>query len=359
MAGKAQYFIQGIGMISPQKTFDNQMFLEEITTYDQNVLTAVVPDFKAYINPIQLRRLSRMLRVGLASATICLRDAGIEHPDGIITATGYGFLDETEKFLREMLEMKEKQLTPTHFMQGTYNALAGLEAVMIKCMGYNNTYVSKGFAFENALQDAMMRLDEDQAAHYLVGSYDEAAAVQFIASIRENHFKTEPIVNLNVFDTTTKGTIQGEGAAFFDLTGTPSENTWCELVDVAMVYRPETKDDLAASLFNFLKTNHTSLEEVDVWLNGITGDVVRDVLLKALEQSDLKAVPQARYKHLCGDYCTVTSFALWLGASMLKKQSIPEVVKASAFETPKEIKTVLSVSHYMNRNYAFMLMQRA
>ncbi len=359
MAGKAQYFIQGIGMISPQKTFDNQMFLEEITTYDQNVLTSVVPDFKAYINPIQLRRLSRMLRVGLASATICLRDAGIEHPDGIITATGYGFLDETEKFLREMLEMKEKQLTPTHFMQGTYNALAGLEAVMIKCMGYNNTYVSKGFAFENALQDAMMRLDENQAAHYLVGSYDEAAAVQFIASMREYHFKTEPVVNLNLFDTTTKGTIQGEGAAFFDLTGTPSENTWCKLVDVAMVYRPETKDDLAASLSNFLKANHTSLEEVDVWLNGITGDVVRDVLLKALEHSDLKSVPQARYKHLCGDYCTVTSFALWLGASMLKKQSIPEVVKASVFETPKEIKTVLSVSHYMNRNYAFMLMQRA
>jgi len=358
MAGSTQYFIQGLGMISPQKTYDNALFLDEISTYDRNVLTCVVPDFKAYINPIQLRRLSRMLRIGLAAATICRRDAGIEHPDGIITATGYGFLDETEKFLREMLELKEKQLTPTHFMQGTYNALAGLEAVTIKCMGYNNTYVSKGFAFENALQDAMLRLEENPELHYLVGSYDEAAAVQFIASIRESHFKAESISNLELFNTNTKGTIQGEAAAFFDLTGSRTDNTWCRLVDVEMSYRPDSTEGLATALRSFLDKNEISLDDVDVWANGITGDAMRDVLLKDLETSTLKDIPQVRYKHLCGDYCTATSFALWLGASMLKKQTIPAIVKASAFETPKEINTVLSVGHYMNRNYAFMLMQR-
>ena len=46
-------------------------------------------------------------------------------------------------------------------MQGTSNALAGLVALTIKCMGYNNTYVSKGFAFENALTDAMMQVKDD------------------------------------------------------------------------------------------------------------------------------------------------------------------------------------------------------
>jgi 3-oxoacyl-[acyl-carrier-protein] synthase II len=124
MDGSAVQFINGIGIITPQKTYDNDAFLTEITTYDHNVLLCQPPDFKTYINPIQLRRLSRMLRIGLTSSILCLRDAGVQIPDGIITATGYGFLEETEKFLREILERDEKQLTPTYFMQGTYNALS-------------------------------------------------------------------------------------------------------------------------------------------------------------------------------------------------------------------------------------------
>ena len=92
------YYINGVGIISPQNTFDPDNFLKEIVEYEHNVLTCVTPDFKGYINPIQMRRLSHMLRIGLSAATICLRDSGIKSPDGIITATGYGFLDET-KFL--------------------------------------------------------------------------------------------------------------------------------------------------------------------------------------------------------------------------------------------------------------------
>src|SRR5687768_6193832 len=98
----SHYYINGIGIISPQKTFNNDEFLSTIVTYDTNVLSCVLPDFKEYINPIQLRRLSRMLRVGLSSAIICLRDSNNTMPDGIITGTGYGFLTETAKFLTEI-----------------------------------------------------------------------------------------------------------------------------------------------------------------------------------------------------------------------------------------------------------------
>ena len=139
---KANYYINGIGIISPQKTFDNGEFLPDVLPYHQNMMNCVLPDFKDYINPIQLRRLSRMLRVGLSSAVICLRDSGNISPDGIITATGHGFLNDTAKFLTEIYEFEEKQLTPTYFMQSTYNALAGLVALTLKCKGYYNTYVN-------------------------------------------------------------------------------------------------------------------------------------------------------------------------------------------------------------------------
>ena len=128
MKKKIPYYVHGLGIISPQKTFDNDLFLPEITAYENNSLKCITPDFKEYINPVQLRRLSRMLRIGLSAATICVRNSGNTEPDGIITATGYGFLDETAKFLNEILQLHERQLTPTFFMQSTYNALAGLVA---------------------------------------------------------------------------------------------------------------------------------------------------------------------------------------------------------------------------------------
>ena len=242
MEEKATYFINGVGIITPQKTFDPEVFLTEISQYDKNVLTCVAPDFKAYINPIQMRRLSRMLRIGLSAATICLRNSKITMPDGIITATGYGFLDETAKFLKELLEQGEKQLTPTYFMQGTSNALAGLVALTIKCMGYNNTYASKGVGFENALTDAMMQLNENASLNFLIGSYDEAAEIQYNASIRASHFKTEFINNLSLFDTNTKGSIQGEGSAFFMLSGKSSASTLCVMSDMDLVYKPEGRE---------------------------------------------------------------------------------------------------------------------
>jgi len=74
-------YINGAGVISPQQTFDNETFLPEVIEYDGNVLTCIAPNFKDYINPFHMRRLSRMLRMGLSAATICLRNARLETPD--------------------------------------------------------------------------------------------------------------------------------------------------------------------------------------------------------------------------------------------------------------------------------------
>jgi 3-oxoacyl-[acyl-carrier-protein] synthase II len=358
MDGKMPYYINGIGIISPQKTFDNDHFLSEVSAYDHNVLTCITPDFKVYINPAQLRRLSRMLRIGMTTAIICLRDAKVQIPDGIITATGYGFLEETEKFLRELLERQEKQLTPTYFMQGTYNALAGLVALSIKCTGYNNTYVSRGFAFENALQDAMMQLAENKGSNFLVGTYDEAAGVLYTTSLREHYYKTEHVNNLHLFESTTTGSIQGEGSAFFNVSGISSNSTWCTLMDLQIVYTPENEAELSAALTTFLNANALSIHEIDVWINGVSGDPACDGLLVNLEKSIFQHTPQVRFKHLCGEYCTAISFATWLGASILKKQFIPEIIKVPSTKYSKKLETILIVNQYLNRNYSFLLLRK-
>ncbi len=357
MAEATKYFINGVGIISPQKTYDPNVFLTDISRYDQNVLTCIAPDFKAYINPIQMRRLSRMLRIGLSAATICLRNSRISIPDGIITATGYGFLEETAKFLQEILVQGERQLTPTYFMQSTSNALAGLVALTVKCMGYNNTYASRGFAFENALTDAMMQLNENASANILIGSYDEAAEVQYKASIRAHHFKTEYVNNLSLFNTNTRGSIQGEGSAFFMLSGKPSESTWGILDDIHQVYKPE-QGALSSELEIFLRKNDVTNKSIDLIISGASGDSQHDAVLNALINTFFDDLPQARFKHLSGEYCTATAFAVWLGASILKRQQVPEVVVVDTSKIARRPGTILIVNHYMGKSFTYILLKR-
>jgi len=357
MEGKKCY-INGVGVISPQRTYVNSEFLPEVKSYGNNVLTCVTPDFKAYLSPVQLRRLSRMLRIGMTAATICLGNAGIKVPDGIVTATGYGFLEETEKFLKELLERNEMQLTPTYFMQGTYNALAGLVALSVKCTGYNNTYVSKGFAFENALQDCLILLNANPNFNLLLGSYDESAAVQYTAGMREHQFKKEPVNSLDVFRNKTDGCIQGEGSAFFDLSGEPSASTWCSVEGIQLIYRPESPDELKETINSFLLRHDVQETDVDLVVSGMSGCKSKDQLLESLERLIFVNTPRAYFKHLCGEYCTATSFGMWLAASILKKQQIPEIVRASNHEFPDQIDTIFMINHYFNRNYSLVLMRR-
>lgn len=355
MGSKRVYYLNGIGIISPQKTFDSQVFLNDIASYDGNVLRCIPPDFKAYINPIQLRRLSRTLRIGLSAAVICMRDAGVKMPDGIITATGYGFLEDTAKFLHEMLNQNEKQLTPTYFMQSTSNALAGLVALTIKCMGYNNTYASKGYAFENAITDAMMQLNDNAAENLLVGAYDEAAEVQYRASLRLTHFKKERINSLELFDHQTKGSIQGEGVAFFMISGTSSPNTWCCLKDLETHH---CNDALREALDNFFYSNGIDASDIDVVINGASGDSEHDTIINGLVADVVPNALVTRFKHLSGEYTTSTAFAVWLGASILKRQEVPDIVKADKQGSAARLQNILIINQYLGKHFTFALLAR-
>jgi len=355
---KTSYYINGIGIISPQRTFNNLEFLPEIAAYDQNVLSCIVPDFKEYIPPVQLRRLNRMLRIGLSASTICLRDAKRNAMDGIVTATGYGFLSDTAVFMNEILSQQEQHVAPTHFMQSTYNALGGLVALSIQCKGYNNTYVSKGFAFENALDDVLLQLNEKPGQHFLVGAFDEASPSQLNTHTRLGYFKQQHVPSLNLFTDPSQGTLQGEGAAFFNISGEATDTTWCKLHDVHTLYKPDGEDAVFAAVETLLTRQGLSLADVDLLVSGENGDADNDRLLKALAEKKLTHATRARFKHLCGEYCTASSFALWLGASILKNQTVPAVLTAPGVVPSRAISTILVANQYLGNNYSLMLLTR-
>jgi len=351
-------YINGTGTLSPQKTCEEGDFLADVIPYDGNVLTCVLPDFKEYIHPMKLRRLSRILKMGLTAATICLRNAKMETPDAIITSTGYGLQDDIGKFLLEILRQEEQQLTPTYFMQSTYNAMAGLIALSVRCIGYNNTHVSRGFAFESALDDAMLLLQEREAQDVLVGAFDEVSPVLCSSYARKEYLKIESGSNLKLFDSKTAGTLLGEGVAFFLLSSSLQPHTLCRLKDVRMLYKPADYGELSKALVEFLRENFLEPSDIDVFINGAGGDVYRDSWNMAIRRDFLQSAVEVRFKHLTGEYATASSFGLWLGAGILNNRQIPDAVRMEPLSRRRPIKTILFCNHFLARNYTFMLMER-
>ena len=157
-------YINGIGIISPQNTLPGSEFLEPVVEHHSDFLKSVEPVYRTYIDPITSRRLSRLIKMGISAAKICqqdagdgMQDAGCMMPDAIITGTGLGSVEDTEKILAE-LTIEEKFLNPTPFIQSTYNTISSQIAINLKCHQYNSTYVHRCFSFESCLIDALLQL---------------------------------------------------------------------------------------------------------------------------------------------------------------------------------------------------------
>src|ERR1043165_3292292 len=160
-------YITGMGIISPQKTFDTNDFLAEIVGHNALSLRCIEPSYKEFLNPTLARRMARIIKMSIAASSVCFKDAKVEVPDAIMTGTALGCLEDTEKFLLAIIENDEQFLTPTSFIQSTHNTVSAQIALQLKCMNYNFTYVHKGFSFESAVLDGMMTLAEGEAKNVL------------------------------------------------------------------------------------------------------------------------------------------------------------------------------------------------
>ena len=170
-------FIRATGNISPQKTFGHPPFLTKAVEFSGNRLSCTEPEYKNIIDVKLIRRMSRIIRMGVAAATECLHEAGVVKPDAIVTGTAYGCLDDTGSFITRMVEFNEELLTPTAFIQSTHNTIGAQIGLMLQCNNYNNAFVHRGFSFESALMDAMMLLKENAAQNVLVGAVDEITTI--------------------------------------------------------------------------------------------------------------------------------------------------------------------------------------
>ncbi|MBC7827738.1 MAG: beta-ketoacyl synthase chain length factor [Chitinophagaceae bacterium] len=345
-------YIQATGNISPQNTLGQPTLPANLSEYNTNRLYSIEPDYSKLIDVKLIRRMSRIIKMGVAAALQCLQEAGVENPDAIITGTAYGCLEDTGVFLQKMVQNKEEMLTPTAFIQSTHNTIGAQIALLLKCHGYNNTFVHRGFSFESALLDAIMLLEEKTVSNVLIGGVDEITDFSFGITSRFGLFKKNINSNLNLFDTPSKGTIAGEGAAFFLLNNHPSQKDYALLDGVSTFYKPIDLEETEHHIQSFLSEQSISMNDIDLVLCGRNGDSIGDKVYDDLNERLFEQSLITNYKHLCGDYPTSTAFALWLAAGIIKSGSVPEAL----MKAPKnDIKRILIYNHYQKIHHSLML----
>ena len=347
-------YIRSSACISPQKTLGNGDFLEEAIEYRETRLSAIEPDYSAFIDPKLIRRMSHIIKMGVAAAQQCLHNGNTTKIGAIITGTAYGCLENTVTFLTRIIELNEESLSPTAFIQSTHNTVGAQIALILKCHQYNNTFVHKGISFESALIDAVMLLKEKEADNVLVGGIDEMTDKSYVILSRLGLYKRIPDSNLSLFNNHSKGTIGGEGVAFFLLTDKPSQDNLAELIGTQTNYKLNSTEEIKQAIVTFLARYKLQIENIDTVITGKNGDLKNDKIYEELSLSCFKNATLINYKHLCGEFPTSSAFALWLAVNMIKKQRVPTVVKEREINKtfPKK---VLIYNHYYNLYHSLML----
>ncbi len=347
-------YINGVGSISAQNTFDAESFLEEITDYESNVVSAIDPEYKNYIPPAAARRMAKGIKMGVVASKLAMDEAAVEQVDAIITGTGMGCLNDSEKFVSAIIDNHEEFLTPTSFIQSTHNTVGGQIALGLGCKGYNFTYVHSAISFESAVLDAMLQLQTAEAENILVGGVDELAPHTVNIHKLIHHVKAENVKTSQLFESKTEGAVFSEGANFFVLSSEKNKNCYAEIKAVEM-FNTLTKENLAKTAIQLLKENNLKIEDVDILITGNNGDVTFDGYFDVLTEGIFSRTAQVHYKHIIGEFNTASSFALWLAAKMIKEQTIPKVVQKNAL-TPSKVKNILLYNQYRAENHSFVLL---
>lgn len=233
-------YIIAYSTISHQNTFDHKGFSLQITesSLSDNLIH---PDYKEIIPPMERRRMTDAVKMGLACSHQCLKDLDVEM-GGIIVGTSMGSSQHTKKFLDNIIASGEGPVSPTPFIQSTHNTIAGQISLYHKNNNYNNTHTQNTLSFEHAMFDAML-MDKNGADHILFGSSDESENTLFDLACYLN--------SKNISKPTT-------GASFFLSSLQPGDKA----VQMVATYPFTNVPDKKAALTHFLEKNNVKQSEI-------------------------------------------------------------------------------------------------
>ena len=347
------YYINGIGCVSAQDTSNLELNFDDFKELKNNKVEVFKPNYRAFIKPAMIRRMSSGVKSGIVASSMALKEANIDLPEAIITGSGMGCLRDSEKFLEGIINNNEQYLTPTSFIQSTHNTVGGQIALGLSCKSYNVTYVHQATSFESSLIDSMMMIDEG-SDHILIGGVDEIGPHTTENHELVGHVKKESDLKNGILNSDSKGSVFSEGAQFFAIEREKKNSTYAKFIDVA-VYDKLEIDEVENKMNQFLNDNKMQISDIDMIVLGINGDIDYDEYYNLLMRKTFKNTQQVYYKHLSGEYNTASAFGLWAACKIIKDQSIPKILKINNKEVPT-INNVLLYNQYRGLSHSFTLL---
>lgn len=349
-------YINSASCISVQDTLNDNILQNLHPENSSNILKAVEPNYKEFIPPAMIRRMSKTVKMSSVASHYALKEAGIEQPDAIIVGTGMGCSQDSEKFLKNVIDNHEEFLTPTFFIQSTHNTVAGQIALGLQCHAYNFTYVNTSSSLEFSLLDARLQINDGEAENILVGSTDEQTARTMELYSLNNTIKKEADLPADYLHSTTNGVIWGEGASFFVIGKDKTENSYAQLKNIHISNKVEL-NEVQDFIKNFLAKNSLSTHDIDAVILGFSGDADSDTYyIKAMDLFPDSA--QLYYKHLSGEFNTASGFSIFMACHILKEQQIPEVMMINA-KKKENVKNVLLYNHLAGNDHSLVLLEKA
>ncbi|WP_027387022.1 beta-ketoacyl synthase N-terminal-like domain-containing protein [Chryseobacterium gregarium] len=349
-------YINSAACISVQDTLNDHFFQNLKPQYSPQVLKAIEPNYKEFIPPAMIRRMSKTVKMSSVASHYALKEAGIDNPGAIIVGTGIGCSQDSEKFLKNVLNNNEEFLTPTFFIQSTHNTVAGQIALGLQCHAYNFTYVNPSSSLEFSFLDAKLQINDGEASTVLAGSTDEQTDRTMELYQLNKTIKKEEHLPVDYLHSTTDGVIWGEGASFFVLGKDRTGQSYAQLKDIQIINQLDI-EDVQGLITDFLTKNDLTNNDIDCVILGFSGDVRSDVYYtKALDLFENSAL--LYYKHLSGEFNTASGFSTFMACHILKKQEIPEVMMINAVKK-EDIKNILLYNHLGGSDHSLVLLEKA
>ncbi|WP_187443953.1 beta-ketoacyl synthase N-terminal-like domain-containing protein [Sphingobacterium phlebotomi] len=348
---KRSVFINGIGAVTTQGVWRQEIF-SEAQVLDHAITSANQPAYKGVISPVAIRRMSSGIKMGIYAARQALEEAVMSMPDAIVTGTGLGCSEDSDKFLRSLWENDEQFLTPTSFIQSTHNTVAAQIALQLQCKGYNVTYVNGAISFESALLDTLLLLQSGEAKNVLLGGVDEIAQQTYAFLQAGGYIKAADTCE-TVKTSASPGVNYAEGAHFFSIGRDKTASSYAQVVDVALKNELEVPET-ASFLQGFLATNDLPSSAIDAVILGYNGDKQDDLFYAAIQHMLPSAVP-LYYKHLSGQFDSCSAFGLMVAAFVLKQQTVPPILHWNEKNPSKTTwKNILIYSQYKGKDHSLV-----
>lgn len=311
-------------------------------SYGTSYIRSLDPSFKDFITPIEGRRMGKILKRAMATSITALKHAGIEKPDAIITGTGLGCIENTEKFLGSMCNDGEYLLTPTSFMQSTHNTISSLIAIHTHNNGYNATYSHRGISFESALYDAWTQMQLDKITSALVGSHDEVTPTVY--SLAEK-------IGVN-------GKICGEASVSMVLSTSDRcrQSAMCRLAGIKIMYRP-SHQQISDALKKVLSDAGKRMTDIDAVVLGVNGNTDNDIYYHN-NRDIFEGIPLIQYKHLFGNCFSASALGVYVAANCLNKGGIPDhLFIKNRDEKNIRPKSIIIFNQSDGKNYSIILLE--